>query len=119
MANYRKQHNGFVFSLRNVGLPSEAKFYVNENLSQTNFKILREAIRLKKKKNVSFCVHRTVLISYFLTMLCEHLKFFLDLINLFIFYFHIKIKFNKFTNLTNIIFKKFLYRFIYYSTSLC
>ena len=48
MANYRK-HQNFVFSLRNVGLTSDAKFYVNENLTQTNFNILRGAIQLKKK----------------------------------------------------------------------
>ena len=49
MANYRKQHIGFVFSLRNIGLNSEAKFYVSENLTKANFKILSVTIRLKNK----------------------------------------------------------------------
>ena len=76
MANYRKQHNGFVFRLKSIGLTSEEKFCINENLIQTNFKALSAAIRLKKEKDFIFCVHYkglcTSLISNFRGMLFEH-----------------------------------------------
>lgn len=47
-ANYRKINKGFFFRLRHIGINSENKFFVNENLSSTNFKLLRAATRLKK-----------------------------------------------------------------------
>lgn len=49
LANFRKLNKGFSFTLRDIGLNSDNKFYVNENLTQFNFNILRAAIRLKKK----------------------------------------------------------------------
>lgn len=48
--NYRKINKEFFFCLRHIGFDSDHKFFVNENLTQSNFNLLRSAVRLKKKK---------------------------------------------------------------------
>lgn len=50
LTNYRKINKDFSFCLRHIGFNSDNKFFVNENLTQSNFNLLRSAVRLKKKK---------------------------------------------------------------------
>lgn len=52
LSNWRKNNPRFFFTLRDIGENSDNKFYVNENLTSTNFKILRAATRLKKEHRI-------------------------------------------------------------------
>lgn len=49
LSAFRKK-NGNSLLLRLLGLDSDHKFYINENLSNTNYRILQDAVSLKKKK---------------------------------------------------------------------
>lgn len=51
-ASFKKLNKGFFFCLRHIGINSDNKFYVNENLTATNFNILRAAVRMKKRKYI-------------------------------------------------------------------
>lgn len=51
-SNFRKLNKDFFYCLRDIGYNSDNKFYVNENLTQQNFNILRAANRLKRNKRV-------------------------------------------------------------------
>lgn len=51
-ANYRKINKGFNFCLKHLGESSNNKFFVNENLTQYNYTILRAAIKLKKENRL-------------------------------------------------------------------
>lgn len=50
LANHRKLNKGFAFRLRDIDFNSDSKFYLNENLTKSNFDIFKAAIRLKKNK---------------------------------------------------------------------
>lgn len=52
LANFRKINKGFFFSLRDIGMNSDTKFFVNENLTAKNYNILRAALRLKKSHRI-------------------------------------------------------------------
>lgn len=51
LASYRKDPNNKLL-LNTIGFNSNTAFYINENLSNTNYKIFQEAIRLKKSKSI-------------------------------------------------------------------
>lgn len=48
-ADFRRKNKGFFFCLRHIGINSDNKFFVNENLTSANFKLLCAANRLKKE----------------------------------------------------------------------
>lgn len=50
LANFKKTNRDFYFCLRHIGINSDNKFYINENLTKENFQIFRAAVRLKKKR---------------------------------------------------------------------
>lgn len=50
--NFRKINKGFNFCLKHIGESSNNKFYINENLTQYNFNILRAANKLKKAHRI-------------------------------------------------------------------
>ena len=50
LAGYKRLNKGFFFSLRHLDFNSDEKFFLNENLTQHNFRILRAALSLKRKK---------------------------------------------------------------------
>lgn len=52
LASFKKQNKDFSFRLRHIGFNSDNKFYINENLTKTNFQIFRAAVRLKKKNRI-------------------------------------------------------------------
>lgn len=52
-ANYRKENKNFFFCLRDIGFDSDQKFFVNVNLTLSNFNILRAAVSLKRER----CIH--------------------------------------------------------------
>lgn len=49
LSDFRKRNKNFSFTLRDIGIDSASKFYVNENLTYTNYKILQSAVKLKKQ----------------------------------------------------------------------
>lgn len=51
--NNFKRHNKTHLYLRIVGFDSDAPFFVNEDLTSANYKLLQAALRLKRKKMVS------------------------------------------------------------------
>lgn len=52
LASFKKHNKDFSFRLRHIGFNSDNKFYINENLTKTNFQIFRAAVRLKKKNRI-------------------------------------------------------------------
>lgn len=52
LSEFRKGNNNFYYTLRDVGIDSTSKFYVNENLTHTNYKILQAAVKLKKQNRL-------------------------------------------------------------------
>lgn len=52
LANYKKINKDFCFTLNDVGLDSNTKFFVNESLTVGNYVILREAVRMKRNKRI-------------------------------------------------------------------
>lgn len=48
---FKKRHN-YTLSLNDIGFDSNMPIYINENLSNKNYKIFREAVKLKKDKCV-------------------------------------------------------------------
>lgn len=50
--NYRKINKGFYFSLNHIGESCNNKFWVNENLTPTNYNILRAANKLKRENRL-------------------------------------------------------------------
>lgn len=50
--DFKKRNNNYTVSLNDLGFNSNKPFYINENLSNTNYKIFREATKLKKDKCV-------------------------------------------------------------------
>lgn len=49
---HRKSQRDFCFRLNDIGFGSQAKFYVNENLTQSNYKILQAALKIKKQNRL-------------------------------------------------------------------
>lgn len=52
LANFKKLNKGFNFCLNHIGLNSTKIFFINENLTQTNYQILQAAISLKRDKQI-------------------------------------------------------------------
>lgn len=52
LSSFKKVNNGFQYRLSHIGFNSNNTFFVNENLTQTNYQILQAAIRLKRQKRL-------------------------------------------------------------------
>ena len=52
MSLYKKANKNFSFCLRHIGLDSDSKFFINENLTQENYKILQASLRLKRQNEL-------------------------------------------------------------------
>lgn len=55
MANFRKTNKTSLL-LNNIGIDSDRQFYINENLTSNNFKILQAALRLKKTNKIKSAI---------------------------------------------------------------
>lgn len=51
-SEFRKYNKSFNFILRDIGINSTSKFYINENLTQGNYRLLQTAIKLKKQNQL-------------------------------------------------------------------
>lgn len=52
LSSFKKNNKDFYFRLRQIGFDSNSPFFVNENLTQTNYQILQAAVRLKRQKRL-------------------------------------------------------------------
>ena len=52
VALFRKTNKNFSFCLRHIGMESDSKFFINENLTQESYKILQAALRLKRQNEL-------------------------------------------------------------------
>lgn len=61
----RKNNKDFRLCLRQIGFESNMQFFINENLTQTNYQILQAANRLKRQKRLhgAFTIHGLVYIK--------------------------------------------------------
>lgn len=50
LSSFKKANKDFRFCLRHIGVDSNCLFFINENLTQTNYQILQAAVRLKRQK---------------------------------------------------------------------
>lgn len=52
LSAHRKSKTDFCFRLNDIGFESQTKFYVNENLTQPNYKILQAALKIKRQNKL-------------------------------------------------------------------